>query len=1094
MKNNQTQPEYFTTQEVADFIGVSKQTVEKWRKKGIFMPDVIEHGKNGRSGVYYYDKEKVLQLKSVYHKQNENANRKGKRRVNENSKNLSDKFATTSATEFNQQLTNLPEEILTAPRFIAVNADKTPKFKAWSNPDNQKLCTDITGIVGFDTCGHNRGEDYLLIDFDHILSADGNFKNDIARAWYQWIKVQFGGDCYCERSISGDGLHFLALPTAGKFNRITNKDGAGILHLDNTDPDIKIELFYKSAARYCLVTGNFFETESRNIPKGAVVDGVLETLLSQIKNQSINDTKEKTTNPYKDYSPDIKALIDRIINGITPKELESKNYLQRSDHGAPYPTGFICPWCNSGTHVHKTGALTFYETPEPHFVCHACSCGGDIINYLSRIYGIDNHGKDFFSLLKTIADDFCIDYDPKIFVTRRDESNLSTEDKLNRVESAIKSFERDREKAIETIKNATNFDSQTVTAADMIQAAAFTKIFAPDIFARYAADIKAYGNLHHDRSVNLRDFNAAIKKWTSDITRAQTTMLTERNALTARINSDKFISKNDCLSNFKIPNGYSITPDNGITFIDGKEIINVCRRPVVITAKRYSVEDKIFKLQLAYMTHSHKWQNLPLVDAATAFSKFKIVELSNHGLSVTTSNASKIVDYLDAFNALNDSKFPMTYTVARCGWYRFNDTDFFIDPRRVNNFIDDTGRNISVEVDSRSQFVCALHKSGTLEEWQKAYQLAKKSPVARLMVAAVVAPPLLNILGERNFLLYVFAHTRAGKTTALNLAASVIGSEKIIRSFDATKNGLAGAAAEVNDYPLLIDEKQVADNRIKDQITAIVYAIANGIGRLKLSKDSKLKDVPSWHTVAIMNGETPLLPDNATAGANTRLLPIAAPKVILDPATCKTIRDIISTNYGHVLPLVIDKIFDIGFSSLRDLYSNTTATLDDKFPETLPEHRRYIAVLIIADMILNSALNSDDDTTIDADTIFDLLPTASELDDTEREKDFVLDFIAANQNSFIGGNRNLEFIPNIYGKLNDDDGFSYLAVQALKDACTSKGFDYQKVVADLIACGFFVPDDKIFKGRKKPLLTVSIWLGRTKTRCYRIPNVILKSE
>lgn len=87
---------------------------------------------------------------------------------------------------------------------------------------------------------------------------------------------------------------------------------------------------------------------------------------------------------------------------------------------------------------------------------------------------------------------------------------------------------------------------------------------------------------------------------------------------------------------------------------------------------------------------------------------------------------------------------------------------------------------------------------------------------------------ILKILGERNFLIHIYAPTRAGKTTALYLAASAIGSEKIIRSFDATRNGLTGAAADVNDYPFLIDEKQVADSRIKEQLDTLVYSLARG--------------------------------------------------------------------------------------------------------------------------------------------------------------------------------------------------------------------------------------------------------------------------
>ena len=58
--------DYMTTEELAKFIGVSKSLVEKWRRKGWLLPDVIGHDKRWRAKTYYYSKEHVLQLASVY--------------------------------------------------------------------------------------------------------------------------------------------------------------------------------------------------------------------------------------------------------------------------------------------------------------------------------------------------------------------------------------------------------------------------------------------------------------------------------------------------------------------------------------------------------------------------------------------------------------------------------------------------------------------------------------------------------------------------------------------------------------------------------------------------------------------------------------------------------------------------------------------------------------------------------------------------------------------------------------------------------------------------------------------------------------------
>ena len=53
---------YYSTTQVAKIIGVDRATVLYWRKKGIFVEDFVKHH------VYLYSHERVMQLKSVYHK------------------------------------------------------------------------------------------------------------------------------------------------------------------------------------------------------------------------------------------------------------------------------------------------------------------------------------------------------------------------------------------------------------------------------------------------------------------------------------------------------------------------------------------------------------------------------------------------------------------------------------------------------------------------------------------------------------------------------------------------------------------------------------------------------------------------------------------------------------------------------------------------------------------------------------------------------------------------------------------------------------------------------------------------------------------
>ena len=284
---------------------------------------------------------------------------------------------------------------------------------------------------------------------------------------------------------------------------------------------------------------------------------------------------------------------------------------------------------------------------------------------------------------------------------------------------------------------------------------------------------------------------------------------------------------------------------------------------------------------------------------------------------------------------------------------------------------------------------------------------------------------------------------------------------------------------------------ELTDNGIDvwHSVNTVNVEPTNGIGRTKLNKDSTLRKLQDWRTIAIMTGETQLLSDNVTGGANTRLLTIAAPKIILPAEDCKTIRNIIKENYGLVFPLVINKIFEVGFEKLRKWYNEIVDSFSKAHPELLNDYCRYIAIITLADAILNSVLGNKnvlEDAILAAKTIFPLIPTNAEISDTARERDFVLSFIAQNQSRFIGGNIPLDRMQMIYGKL-DGVEYVYITVKALQDACKNEGYDYRKLVDDLVADDFFVPADTIEKGRKAPRSCVKQRIGQMAgVWCHRI--------
>ena len=317
-------------------------------------------------------------------------------------------------------------------------------------------------------------------------------------------------------------------------------------------------------------------------------------------------------------------------------------------------------------------------------------------------------------------------------VTNKSESIIDRlKAELHSIKKALADFNVEKNSALELLKNVETFDSDSIFSDDILTAAAFAKLFDKKAFSDFKSEITLFNRKTKEKKASVNEWSALIRDKAFEISSRKNDLMTRHNEINAQIKSLSFVANNNDLQNFAIPSGYSVS-SNGVEKVAGESMITVCRTPVIIKSKTFNVDDKIFKLTLAYINQAGKLKFLPPTEAAII-------------LPVTSSNANLLVDYLDAFNAINENNFPLTYTVPRCGWYTFNGKEYFIDPRR-QCAITDEDKNINVVVDSISQFAKSLYQKGKLEDWKKVYQLAKKSPVARIMIAAAIAPILLKIL------------------------------------------------------------------------------------------------------------------------------------------------------------------------------------------------------------------------------------------------------------------------------------------------------------------------------------------------------------
>lgn len=183
-----------------------------------------------------------------------------------------------------------------------------------------------TGFAAFDICGHGKGSNYVLFDFDHVLNAaTGEFVNADAEKWYNFIQLSLDG-CYAEVSASGTGIHIIAEPTQGKFNRITDNQN-GVLWFDH-DKNSKLELFYHphDKRKTCHMTGVLFRDCERRIAKGDDVDDTLQQILDEIQKRLPAEKPKpkpiRTNNRLTDCHGYDLFRAQRMLDAIKPAELK----------------------------------------------------------------------------------------------------------------------------------------------------------------------------------------------------------------------------------------------------------------------------------------------------------------------------------------------------------------------------------------------------------------------------------------------------------------------------------------------------------------------------------------------------------------------------------------------------------------------------------------------------------------------------------------------------------------------------------------------------------------------------------------------------
>lgn len=309
----------------------------------------------------------------------------------------------------------------------------------------------------------------------------------------------------------------------------------------------------------------------------------------------------------------------------------------------------------------------------------------------------------------------------------------------------------------------------------------------------------------------------------------------------------------------------------------------------------------------------HRWA-MPMAMMAGSGEELR-GELLRQGLEITSDGLRrrKLLDYIQSERVATAAR-----CVTRTGWHG----DAFVLPAATYG---DTAAE-PVIFQTAAPDGIALAQGGTLEGWREhvATPCVGNSRLV-LALSAGFAGPCLGLAGAEGGGIHLRGGSSGGKSTALNVAASVFGPPTFARTWRQTDNALEGVASLHSDLLLILDEIGQLDAK---HAGACAYLLANGQGKGRARRDGAPRAAASFRVLFLSAGEIGLGElvmqggGKVRAGQEVRVVDIPAdagrgfglfdqvPQGVAPGVFADRLKAAAAKHYGHALPAFLSQLSD----------------------------------------------------------------------------------------------------------------------------------------------------------------------------------------
>lgn len=459
----------------------------------------------------------------------------------------------------------------------------------------------------------------------------------------------------------------------------------------------------------------------------------------------------------------------------------------------------------------------------------------------------------------------------------------------------------------------------------------------------------------------------------------------------------------DCPVDLEIPDNF-IFGKGGITLVEPPRKANgaakyICaaRTPIVPTKKFREPTTGTVEYEIAILSDG-EWCTTEIEGRALADPR-AISKLCDKGALI--DEPKLICRFLNATIAQNPS-LPKIKAVKQTGWD--DDFDIFAFPMTDGStVIRRTGYN----------YERIFKPRGDADKWIQKFQEVTEQggTVARVVIGATCAASLVRPLELPNLQVHVHGRKSIGKTPLLKFACSVYGDSNIgalATTFAASPKSRLEMAAAFRDMPFIVEELESIRSREAEKLPQDIYNFSLGSYPGALNNDGTKREEKPFSGTRLTTGEHSLVQQHGNAGEFKRVLELRCSD-LLDEDFAADLHGFCNHNRGlfgaqwirYILKKrdVISKQYHQVLKAVKTAQRDSNAKNDSTQLQTLiiaaVTYQHFKICLGLQSEINNEEINADI-----ADVIANL-PTATEIDDTQRFIEELRSFVAGQTAYFV---------------------------------------------------------------------------------------------